>query len=226
MRLSHYFFLTHPPIRITIRTRMKTIESIIRGLHGAIALEKLDEGRLSTVKSHCPVVEHNGFADILYSGLKAVLEREEVWVLLKDTGFRLPPGKTVYLVEEAEEQERETREDRQFLRDGERLYRIIGEELFAGEEKPEEPHFLLSDGFALFTERRSGTRHRPAWFLIPPIAFPELEERKEELGIRNIVSVSPSAGSDMLLREMFGFDPSPRYATILIGMDRQIRRAS
>jgi hypothetical protein len=197
---------------------MKKIESLIRSLKGVIALEKLEADHLTTVKTHCPLKEQNGFADIVYVGLEAVLGREEVWVLLKDAGFRPPPGKTVYMVEDVEEKAQGMEN---ILSLGERQYHIIGEEIFKGEKEPEEAHFLLSDGFLLFTERRNGTRHLPAYFLLPPIPFPELEERKEAFGIRNIVSVSPSAASDMILRNLFEFDLSPEYATILIGMDRQ-----
>jgi hypothetical protein len=201
---------------------MKNIENLIRSLKGVIHLKKLEADHLITIKTHCPIKEQNGFADIVYSGLEEVLRRELVWVLLKDTGFRPPPGKTVYMVEDVEES---LPGMENILRQGERQYRIIGEELFKGEPEPREAHFLLSDGFAIFTERRNRTRHLPAYFLLPPIPFPELEEKKEDFGIRNIVSVSPSATSDIILREMFGFDLSPEYATILVGMDR-IRRAS
>ncbi len=202
---------------------MKEIENLIRSLEGVINLRKLEGGNLTTVKTHCPIREQNGFADIVYSGLEDVLGRQEIWVLLKDAGFRPPPGKTVYMVEDVNETEEHCPEMKNILTLGERQYHIIGEEIFTGEPEPEEAHFLLSDGFVLFTERRKGTSHLPAYFLLPPIPFPELEERKKELGIRNIVSVSPSAGSDMVLRDLFGFDLSPEYATILIGMDRQER---
>jgi hypothetical protein len=198
------------------REQDKEIADIISALEGVIALKMLREEEALRVKQLCPVRERNNFADIVSTGLEEVLSREKQWVLLKDTTFRPPPGKTVFMVEDGDEQ---SPAKDHFLSLGKRSYRIIGEELFTGEKPPEEPHMLLGDGFVLFTERRKGTKHLPAYFLLPPIGFPELEERKELLGIENIVSVSPSAGSDMLLRNMFGFDMRSEYATILIGMD-------
>ena len=196
----------------------KVMTDFIWGLKGVIGLEKLGNEQVSAVKKRCLIKKQNSFADIVYSGLEAVLSREDVWILLKDAHFRPPPGKTVYMVEDVEKM---LLGMDNILSLGERHYHIIGEEIFKGEPEPEEEHFLLSDGFVLFTERRKGTKHLPAYFLLPPIPFPELEERSEEFSIRNIVSFSPPGSSDKILRDMFGFDLSPEYATIVIGMDRK-----
>ena len=221
-RVRKKFPLTQSPFRIIIEEHMdnnyakqeEEIAQLIRSLKGVIDIEKVRGKKVSEIKTLCPTKEQNGFADIHYSGLEAVLSREEVWILLKDSSFRPPPCKTVYMVEDLEEGEH-------ILSIEGHRYHIIGEEIFKGEKEPEEEHFLLSDGFVLFTERRKGTKHLPAYFLLPPIPFQELEENKEAFGIQRIVSVSPSAGSDKILRDMFGFDLSPEYATILIGFDRR-----
>ncbi|MFP4618877.1 MAG: hypothetical protein ACLFMZ_08565 [Spirochaetaceae bacterium] len=212
----------------------KVITDFIWELKGVIGLEKLEAEQVAAVKDRCLTREQNGFADIVYSGLEAILCREDVWILLKDASFRPPPAKTVYMVEDVEESEPQGEsvpqevgekeegepEPEHILTIGDRRYHIIGEEIFKGEPEPEEPHFFLGEGFVLFTERRKGTEHLPAYFLLPPISFPELEERKEDFGIRNIVSFSPPGTTDKILRDMFGFDHSPDYATVLIGMDR------
>ncbi len=70
----------------------------------------------------------------------------------------------------------------------------------------------------MFPERRTGTGV-PCFFLLPPIPFPELECRQQELGIRHILSVSPSLAVDMYLRGLFGFARTNDLATILVGFD-------
>jgi hypothetical protein len=78
--------------------------------------------------------------------------------------------------------------------------------------------FFGSD-FVLFPERRLGRRHVPAFLVIPPIPFPELEEVKDVFGIDSIMSVSPSTRADEYLRGAYGFSMLPSYATILVGWD-------
>ena len=68
----------------------------------------------------------------------------------------------------------------------------------------------------IFPERRSGPRV-PCLFLLPPFSFPELERQRPRLGIRDIVSISPSLATDALLRESFQFPLTNELATILIG---------
>lgn len=194
------------------------VKTIIQDLPGVMAIERLEASQLQEVKLRCPTREHNGFADIVYSGLESVLQRHEVWVMLKDSTFRPPPGKTVFMVEDIDG--RAPEDPGHILTVETRQFHIIGEEIFKGEGAPEEAHFLLSEGFALFTERRKESKHLPAYFLLPPIGFPELQEQAAELGLQDVVSVSPSAGSDQVLRQLFGFTMDPEYATILIGFNR------
>ncbi len=81
-----------------------------------------------------------------------------------------------------------------------------------------EKTLFLAESFVLFPERRAspGT---PSFFLIPPLGFAELEERQEELGIRRIISISPSSQSDVILREACGFPGDTGCATLLVGFD-------
>ncbi len=53
------------------------------------------------------------------------------------------------------------------------------------------------------------------FFVMPPVSFPEISE----MGMKNVVSCSPSAPSDMMLREMHGYKDDPKLASILIGFD-------
>jgi hypothetical protein len=131
----------------------------------------------------------------------------------------------VYLVEEAARGSAAQEADPfQLVVEG-RCYRVIGEELYAGREAgtthgppPLWDAVYLADTFAMFPERRTGTAV-PCFFLLPPIPFPELECRQEELGICRILSVSPSLAVDMYVRELFGFARTNDLATILVGFD-------
>ena len=59
----------------------------------------------------------------------------------------------------------------------------------------------------------------PCTFILPPIPFPELETRRGDLAIADIVSVSPSLAVDMHLREVCGFPKTNDLATLLIGFN-------
>ncbi len=53
-------------------------------------------------------------------------------------------------------------------------------------------------------------------FLMPPVSFPELESMP---GIADVVSCSPSAPADVMLRTMHGLEDNPKYASILVGFN-------
>jgi hypothetical protein len=138
-------------------------------------------------------------------------DRGACFALLKDRSFRSPGVPTVYLVEE------EAPEGCAHVLsvDG-RRYAVVGEEVMHGREAYSETIIPLESSFVIFPERRRGPGV-PCVFLLPPIAFPELEKAAETLGIRDVVSISPSLATDALLRESFGFPPTNELATLLIG---------
>jgi len=81
-----------------------------------------------------------------------------------------------------------------------------------------EKTLFLAESFVLFPERR-GSPRTPSFFLMPPLSFAELEERQGELGIRRVISISPSSQSDLVLREACGFPADASLATLLVGFD-------
>jgi len=89
----------------------------------------------------------------------------------------------------------------------------------------EEPSVPVDDSFVIFPDRRSGPAV-PCFFLLPPLPFPELESRAAGLGIRDIISVSPSLAADAYVRDLFDFPPTNVLATILIGFNPALRRGS
>jgi len=80
---------------------------------------------------------------------------------------------------------------------------------------PPEPTVLLvgDDGIIVFTDRKPNEKE---YFLMPPVRFPELERLE---GVCNVVSCSPSAPSDYLLRKHYNLQDDPKLASILVGFD-------
>ena len=97
-------------------------------------------------------------------------------------------------------------------------YRVIGEEILPAHAPPVEPSIALSDGFVMYPGRRSGGGV-PCYFILPPLGFPELEERAAELGIRDVVSISPSVALDDYVRRELGLPPTNELATVLVGFN-------
>lgn len=145
-------------------------------------------------------------------GMEITAERDQVIVLLKDPSFRKPPAPTVYMVEE----EMENPADGHVLHIEQKYYRIIGEEILDSNQQYAERIMSLGDSFVLYPERRN-SKITPAFFLVPPLPFPELDEHQKHLKIKDIVSVSPSSLVDCSLRESFGFTTETTFATLLIG---------
>ena len=137
---------------------------------------------------------------------------------MKDRTSRPPPGPTVYLVEEEEEGPAQEPSS-EILESGDRRFHIIGEEVIDRDSCYTEEHEYLSDSFVLFPDRRRSTRHLPAFLLMPPIPFPELERLAPPEPIGRVVSVSPGPQTDVYLRSTLGFPRRSDYATILIGWD-------
>jgi hypothetical protein len=97
-------------------------------------------------------------------------------------------------------------------------YTVVGEEVTEDIDKYSEPVIPLERSFVMFPKRRSNPQ-APCFFLLPPLPFPELEAVAGELGLREIISISPSIASDAYLREAFGFPSSNSLATLLVGFD-------
>lgn len=194
---------------------MDGIATLLKALEGVLEVEVVsDECRhcIEEIELH---FENTAFLPISNLGIRCVLARDEVWVMLKDRQFRPPPRPTVYMVEElkegnAPEDQMFTVEDRTFL--------ILGEEVLPGSTKIPENARRIGDGFVFFPERRSSPK-TPSYFLIPPIAFQELDDVNGEFHITHVVSVSPSALADQYIRTALGFPPDDTCATILIGFD-------
>ncbi len=191
---------------------IETIEGILSGLAGVRDVRRLDgktRERLRCVESE---YEASSVIPVRNIGVACAAGREEALVVLKDGRFRPPATPTVYMVEELDGRMSDPYE----LCIEERRYRVIGEEILGDPARYGEQTIFLADTFAMFPERRTG-RQVPCIFILPPLAFPELEARGAELGITDVISISPSIAADGLLRESCGFPRTNDLATLLVG---------
>ena len=192
------------------------VEKLLESLKGIIGVKAVSEECRETIGKTEARSEHGSFLPIYNLGIRTILKKDEVWVILKDGTFRPPPRPTVYLVEELLTGEVPEGQD---LRVEDKTFRILGEEVLPHNKNVPANARRIGEGFVFFPERRSNPK-TPSYFLIPPIEFQELEERREQLHIRNVWSVSPSALTDQYIRNTLGFPHDDAYATILIGYDR------
>jgi len=153
-------------------------------------------------------------------GVRLLAQRDSCFVILKDGTFRAPGVPTVFLVEE------DAPEDcAQVITVDGRRFAVVGEEVTSPGMPYAEATIPLERSFVIFPERRRGP-NVPCVFVLPPVRFPELDREAARLGVREVVSVSPSLAVDELLRESFGFPPTNELATLLIGCNQENPKVS
>jgi hypothetical protein len=199
------------------KEQLHSIRRLLASLRGIVDAHPAGSELLDRVVEQEAQYEKGAFLPLKNLGVREVRGREVAFVLLKNGLFRGPPAPTVYLVEDAGDQPSRAGEP-PLLEVGERRFRILGEEVLASRKPYREKTLFLADSFVLFPTRRAVPR-APSYFLMPPLGFPELEQRQEELGIRRVISISPSALCDLLLRESCAFRPDATLATLLVGFD-------
>jgi len=205
------------------------IEGLLAGLPGIVGAKLVSRDVLERVAAEEGRYEKSAFLPLKNEGVRQVMERQAAVAVLKNHRFREPPAPTVYLVERVSEEApaegagpgAAARAGQVLEADGER-YRVLGEEVLASRRPYAEKTLFLADSFVLFPERRASPA-RPSFFLIPPLGFPELERRQEELGVCRVISISPSSQSDLILREACGFPVDTSLATLLVAFDLTAR---
>ncbi len=196
---------------------MEEIRTILTDLEGVISVAEITFKHRKEILGREENYERGGIIGLSNPGIRTILERDMVVSILKSSSFRPPPGPTVFMAEEADEGEPG---DEYTITVSNKRYRIVGKELLGESPPKNEEYIYIGDDFILFPERRKGRTGKPAFFLIPPIKFPELENKKDILKIENILSVSPSTLADDFIREKCGFSKRNDLATILIGFDK------
>jgi len=194
----------------------RRVIGLLRGVPGIVAARALARPELLRVAAVEERYGSSALLPVLNLGVREALERQLVVAVLKDRRFRPPPAPTVYLVEDLPGVG--PAPDAPMLEVGERRFRILGEEILDPGRVYAEKSMRLGSAFVLFPERRSSPR-TPSYFLVPPLGFEELEQAAGKLGLQRILSVSPSAQADSLLRELCGFPVDPALATLLLACD-------
>ena len=194
---------------------MNHIRTLLQNLTGVLRAEPVSDKIRQQIADMESDYERTAFLPISNLGMTSVLSRNEVWVMLKDTRFRPPPRPTVYMVEELGDKKAP---QEQIIAVEGKTYRILGEEVLPGCSSVSDDARPIGDGFVFYPRRRKNPKI-PSYFLIPPIEFEELEGMREQLGIDNVVSVSPSTLTDQHIRVELGYPLDDAYATILIGFD-------
>jgi hypothetical protein len=197
-------------------TRESTVERVLAalgGLPGVVRAAALDGGQRDQALDNEERYERAASIPVRNIGMRLLRDSAQCFVLLKDARFRPPRVPTVYLVEEGA-----AADARHVLAIGEERYAIVGEEVVEGHGPYLEPTMPLDESFVIFPERRSGAQV-PCRFILPPVGFPELEEKAASLGIGRIISISPSLAADTCIRNALGFPHTNALATLCIGCD-------
>jgi hypothetical protein len=197
-------------------TREETVARVreaLGSIPGVVRAVALDAERRDLALDQEERYERAASIPVRNIGMRLLREREQCFVLLKDVRFRPPRIPTVFMVEEGAASDAE----HVLVIEGAR-YAVVGEEVVEGHGPYREPTIPLDASFVIFPGRRSGAQV-PCTFILPPIAFPELEVRAAALGIGRILSISPSLAADTCLRDALGFSHTNALATLCIGFD-------
>jgi len=196
---------------------MEEIKKLLLELEGIITVAQIEPSHRKKIIELESNYEKGGVINLQNPGIRMVVQCDIVIAILKDSGFRPPPEATVLMVEDCNVDDLE---NDYLITINNKKYNIIGEELINKKPPIDEEYMFISDNFILYPERRKGRAKKPAFFLVPPLKFSELEEVKNIYNIKNIISVSPSTISDDYIRKQNNFSLRNDYATILIGFDK------
>jgi len=185
---------------------MEGIESLLKGIEGVIDVSIISKDHYSEILGKEEQYEEPNNL-VVNLGVRQVLRRNDVYALLKDNSFRGPNSPTVFLVEEADNDYN----GNTITIDG-KVYGILGEEIFDPYIDTDEETFPISETFVMSSRRRIHPSV-PSYFILPPIGFLELEQKKR------ILSASPSTLSDDFIRDICNFSGNSDYGTLLIGFD-------
>ena len=184
------------PTRKKPDRRLGEVQRTLSGLKGVkhcFYLTRAMRSSLEKIERSYPSL---GPLAVCNDGVLECLRREHIACIVKNKSFRAPPKPTVLLVGE----------------DGD----LIGRELLPGEKAEDCPGkrtICLGPDFVIYYEKGKG---RGAKFVFPPVPFMEIDGM---VGLRNVVSSSPSAVADLFLKKKAGLDDDPRLASILVGFD-------
>ncbi len=193
---------------------MDEVARTLSGLSGIVGVKPVQRADMEQVVELENRYERSSLVPTKCLGVRIAAARDVAIGIVKDSRFRNAPQPTVYMVEENAKSDAPP--DHILSVEGKR-YLIVGEEVFASRLPYSEETISMGDSFVIFPNRVSSVV--PAFLMVPPLGFPELEANADQLGIRGVLSVSPSSPADSYLRQICGFPPDPSMATLLIAFD-------
>lgn len=182
-------------IEMIVENTIKTIKK----MNGVIGVHELQNEDIKFLNDS-EFSRKGDLIPVINTGLEECLKRDHILLLIKNSHFRCAPDPTVLLITDKG--------------------RILGQEILSDEENEKYQHredvYFLSKDFILFKIDKNTTRlgNEKQLFLLPPIAFPELNNIE---GIDSIVSCSPSTEGDYYLKNKYGYPDDPGLASILVG---------
>ena len=192
---------------------------VLSGLPGIVGAKEVGRSLLDHLVEVENRYEQEALVPTRCLGVRIAAAKDAAVAVLKDAGFRKPSGPTVYM---AEEDTGGGGPPEHYLNLEGARYRIVGEEVLASHPPYGEKTVPMGDSFVFFPDRLRSSRV-PSFFLIPPLGFPELETAADRLGIRGVISVSPSPRADGSLRDFCGFSSDPSMATLLLAFDYSLK---
>lgn len=179
------------------------VESILRNVEGTVGVYPLSRAELRRILELEEKHEENASGSstrYLNLGVREVSKRQVALAVVKTSNFPRPVSPTIVLVSDGV---------------------IVGEEIVdsaKNEELEKNPKAILIDRqFVMYQDRVKSHPASDSVFQFPPTPFPLLEKMEE---IRDVVSASPSALSDLYIKEKGGWQVAdPQLGTILIGFD-------
>jgi len=179
------------------------VESILRNVEGTVGVYPLSRAELRRILELEEKHEENASGSstrYLNLGVREVSRRQVALAVVKTSNFPRPVSPTIVLVSDGV---------------------IVGEEIVdsaKNEELEKNPKAILIDRqFVMYQDRVKSHPASDSVFQFPPTPFPLLEKMEE---IRDVVSASPSALSDLYIKERWGWQVAdPQLGTILVGFD-------
>ena len=179
---------------------MKDLIEFLENLDGVLKVCRLNADNILKIID-IESQRHKELIPIFNEGIQESLKRDVTFVIFKKGFFRPPPTPTMLL-----------------MFDGE----VLGHDIFTVEDKEkfseDEDVKFLSDDFIIFRDvlHNHNLEKGNEYLLLPPVPFPELDGFEN---ISDVVSSSPSTGSDEYLKEEFGFNQDSSIATIFVSFN-------
>jgi hypothetical protein len=182
---------------------LEQIETVLRSTKGILDLKWLDQearAKISEIENNLYKNGLSGFGGYCNEGIKDILSRKHICVVLNNNEFRHASEPS--------------------------LFWVAGD-IVIGEEVTDDTHLqslkekntvkILRKKFVLHFDRMREARGRMPIFVIRGLSFPEIEGIT---GVRDVLSGSPAGSVDLYLKERFGWDTKARdIGTILIGFN-------